>query len=165
MQVLELFFGQTLANHFTKYNLHVKEEDGATRLTLALNVKINGEPQLAYPIPPLNFGVKNPDTGVAPDYSFQINQLVASKGKASVKAFLKKEANLRNEILYAGPDGYPTIPSLDDGFLLERRARVLAMMNVYLLVFPYQEHQPFVTQALASFVKMLQQLKRSRSAA
>ena len=165
MQVLELFFGQTLANHFTKYNLHIKEEDGAIRLTLALNVKINGEAQLAYPIPPLNFGLKNPDTGEAPDYAFQINQLVAAKGKATVKALLKKEANLRNEILYAGPDGYPTIPSLDVGFLVERRARVFAMINLYLLVFPYQEHQPFVAQALASFVKMLQQLKRSRGAA
>ena len=165
MQVLELFFGQTLANHFTKYNLHIKEEDGATRLTLALNVKINGEAQLAYPIPPLNFGVKNPDTGKAPDYSFQINQLVAAKGKATVKAFLKQEANLRNEILYAAPDGYPTIPSLDVGFLVERRKRVMAMINLYLLVFPYAEHQPFVAQALASFVKILQQLKRSRGAA
>jgi hypothetical protein len=165
MQVLGLFFGQTLANHFTKYNLHIKEEDGATRLMLALNVKINGDAQLAYPVPPLNFGVKNPDTGEAPDYAFQINQLIAAKGRATVKAFLKNEANLRNEILYAGPDGYPTIPSLDVGFLVERRARVLAMINLYLLVFPYREHQPFVAQALASFVKMLQHLKRSRGEA
>jgi hypothetical protein len=165
MQVLQLFFAQTFSNHFTKYNLHIKEEDGATRLTLALNVTINGEAQLAYPIPPLNFGLENPDTGDAPDYSFQINQLVAAKGKATVKAFLKNEANLRNEILYATPNGYPTIPSLDVGFLIERRNRVLAMINLYLLVFPYQEHQPFVTQALASFIKLLQQLKRSRIAA
>jgi len=41
----------------------------------------------------------------------------------------------------------------------------LAMIYLYLLVFPYKEQQPFVAQALASFVKMLQQLKRSRSAA
>lgn len=165
MQILQLFFGQTLSNHFTKYNLHIKEEDGATRLMLALNVTIDGEAQLAYPIPPLNFGVTNADTGEAVDYSFQINHLLAAKGKATVRAFLKNEANLRNEILYAGPDGYPTIPSLDVGFLIERRTRVLAMINLYLLVFPYQEHQPFVTQALGSFVNMLRQLKRSRSAA
>ncbi len=164
MKVLELFFGQTLSNHFTKYNLHIKEEDETTRLTLALSMMIGGEAQLAYPIPPLNFGVTNADTGEAVDYSFQINQLVAAKGAASVKAFLKKEANLRNEILYAAPDGYPKISSVDVGFLVERRTRVLAMIYLYLLVFPYQEHQPFVTQALASFVNMLRQLKRSRSA-
>ena len=57
MKVLELFFGQTLSNHFTKYNLHIKEEDETTRLTLALSMMIGGEAQLAYPIPPLNFGV------------------------------------------------------------------------------------------------------------
>ncbi len=165
MQVLGLFFGQTLSNHFTSYKLHIKEEDGAKRLMLALDMIINGEARLAYPIPPLNFGVKNPDTDEAPDYSFQINQLVAAKGKDTVKAFLKKEANLRNEILYAGPDGYPVIPSLHVDFLTERRSRVLAMINLYLVLFPYPEHQPFVTQALASFIKMLQQLKRSRRAA
>ena len=164
MQVLQLFFGQTLSNHFTKYNLHIKEEGGATRLTLALNMTIGREAQLAYPIPPLNFGVTNAETGEAVDYSFQIDQLVAAKGKATVKAFLKNEANLRNEVLYAAPDGYPTISSLDVGFLMERRTRVLAMINLYLLIFPYQEHQPFVTQALASFANMLRQLKRSRSA-
>jgi hypothetical protein len=162
LQVLQLFFGQTLMPDFKKYNLHVKEVDGVARLTLALNVKIYGQEQLAYPIPPLNFGVRYPDTDEIPDYSFQINQLVAAKGKDTVKAFLKKEANLRNEILYAHADGYPTIPSLDIGFLVERRSRVMATIYLYLLVYPYLEHQPFVVQALASFVKMLQQLKRSR---
>ena len=164
MHVLELFFGQTLAKHFSKFTLHIREVDGATRLTLALNMEIDGEAQLAYPIPPLNFGVTYQGTGIAPDYSFQIDQLVKAKGKANVKAFLKSEANVRNEMLYAGPDGYPIIHSLDAGFLVERRRRVLAMINLYLLVSPYEEHQPFVTQALASFVKMLQQLKRSRDA-
>ena len=165
MQVLQLFFGQTLKKHFESYNLHIKEVDGARRLTIALNVSINGVQQLAYPVPPLNFGVSSTDTDGMPDYSIQINQLIAAKGKESVKAFLKSEANVRNEVLYAGPDGYPVIPTLDESFVLERRRRVLAMVNLYLLIYPYPEHQPFVTQALSSFVKMLKHLKRSRSAA
>jgi hypothetical protein len=72
------------------------------------------------------------------------------------------DTNLRNRILYASSGGYPTISSLDVDFLVERHTRVFAMIKLYLLVFPYPEHQPFVTQALASFVKLLEQLKSKR---
>lgn len=159
--ILRLFFAQTVSNHFTNYNLHIKEEDGEKRLMLALNIDINGEPQLAYPIPPLNFDVKYLNSDEMPDYSHQINQFIEAKEHSSIKTFLKKEANLRNKILYAGPDGYPKISNLDTDFLLERRGRIIVMINVYLLIFPYTEHQPFVTQALDAFIKMLKKLNRS----
>ncbi len=129
-------------------------------LAHSLKLTINGTLQLAYPVPPLNFGVSNLDTGESPDYTSQINQLVAARGMATIKAFLKREANARNRVLYAGPDGYTTIASLDPAFLLERRKRVLAMVHVFLLVSPYKQHLPFVSQAQASFVKMLEQLRR-----
>ena len=160
MEVLGLFIGQTFSTHFQNYNLHIKEEIGVTRLTLALKFELGGVSQLAYPIPPLNFGVRNPETDAPVDYSHQINQLVRARGKSSIKAFLKDEANLRNQILYAGPDGYPTIASLDESFLVRRRSRVLTMLNLYLLISPYEEHQPFVIQSLSAFTKLLSQLKR-----
>jgi hypothetical protein len=165
MQILELFIGQTLSSHFKRITLHIQQTGEARRLTLAMNLTVAGVAQLAYPIPPLNFSLLNPDTGESPDYTHQINQLVAAKGKATIKTFLKAEANVRNQVLYADPTGYPTIPSLDPGFLEERRKRVLAMMNIYLLVSPYSEHQPFVSQAIASFVNLVKQLRRSRGVA
>lgn len=163
LEVLELFFGQTLASHFKKYNLHIKEEDGVTRLTLAINVTFNGIEQLAYPIPPLNFGMRylNSDTPI--DYSHQINQLIQARGKITIKAFLKEEANLRNKILYANPDGYPVIESIDASFAYKRRVRVFAMLNLFLLIAPYKEHQTFVSQSIGAFVILLKQLKRSSS--
>lgn len=165
MQVLRLFFEQTFANHFTKFGLHIKEQDGAHRLLLALNLKVHEEIQWVYPIPPLNFDTKYLGTDEATDYSRQINHLIEARGRATVKDFLKKEANLRNELLYASPRGYPAFERLDVRFLNKRRDRVLAMIYLYLLVFPYQEHQPFVSQALDSLVKMLAQLKRKHDAA
>ena len=102
MQILRLFFGQILANQFKQYSLHVKEVDEKTRLMLALEVTINDGKQLLYPNPPLHFGVNSIPSGSPPDYSQQLDQFVHAKGKTTVKEFLKKEANLRNKLLYAG---------------------------------------------------------------
>ena len=162
LQVIGLFFDQTFSDHFTGYKLHITEENGTSRLMLALEVKVDGGLELGYPIPPFNFDIKNPSTGDAPDFTLEINQLVKAKGKATIKEFLKQEANLRNEILYAGPAGYLVISVLNTDFLAERKKRVLVMINLYLMLFPYPERQPFVTQALTSFLKILPQLKRSR---
>lgn len=161
LQVLQLFFSQTLALYFQKYNLHIKEEDGVTRLTLALDVLVDGAAQLVYPVPPLNFHVRNFGTETPVDYQSQIDQFLAAKGKATIREFLRNEANLRNRILYADKNGYPTISSLGDHFLVERKARVWGMIYLYLLVYPYAEHQPFVSQALGAFVKLLDELKRT----
>lgn len=165
LQVLKLFFEQTFAKHCTEYRLHIKKQDGADRLLLALNVKVNEVIQWAYPIPPLNFDAKYPNTDEAPDFSYQIDQQIKARGKATIRAFVSEEANLRNKVLYASPSGGPAIGSLDVRFLNERRTRVLAMIYLYLLVYPYQEHQPFVSQALDAFVKLLAQLEKKRDPA
>lgn len=160
MEILGLFFGQTLGKHLQKYHLHVKEEDGETRLMLALSVVAYGEPKLAYPIPPLNFGVSTLGKTELIDYSSQIAKFTEAKGMPSVKAFLKKEANLRNSILYAGPTGYPVVQDLNVSFIEERRRRVLGILYLFLLIFPYEEHQPYVSQALAAFANLIGQLKK-----
>jgi len=162
LKILGLFFGQILANQFKQYKLHIKEVDGETRLMLALEVNVNSEQQLLYPIPPLHFGVNSIDSGDPPDYSHQINQFIKAKGMTSIKEFLKKEANLRNRLLYAGPDGYPVIKNAPQNinFLAERRERVFVMIHLYLLLYPYKEHQLYVVQSLSAFVAMINQLKR-----
>lgn len=163
LEIVELFFGQTQFNHFQGYKLHIKEEEkeGETRLMLAVKISMNGEPTLAYPIPPLNFWVRDA-AGEPENFATQIGQLVTARGKASVKVFLKEEANLRNQLLYAGPDGYPEVKELSASYLIQRRSRVLAMINLYLLIYPYPDHQPFVTQALSVFLSLVRQLRRER---
>lgn len=163
MEILGLFFGQTVGKHFPNINLHIKEDDGETRLTLALRVTALGVDSLAYPIPPLNFGVSVLGRTEAVDYAHQITEFTKAKGIPSVKTFLKNEANLRNKILYAAPDGYPVVQELKESFVNERRRRVLSMLNLYLLIFPYKEHQPYVAQALVAFVDLLKGLKNGAS--
>lgn len=163
MEILGLFFGQVVGKHFQNFNLHIKEDDGETRLTLALRVSVSGGDGLVYPIPPLNFGVSVLGGAESVDYAHQITEFTKVKGMPSVKAFLKNEANLRNKILYAGPDGYPVVQDLKCSFVEERRRRVLSMLNLYLLIFPYKEHQLYVAQALVAFVNLLKGLKKGAS--
>ncbi len=160
MEILGLFFGQTLGHHFKNYHLHIQDEEGPARLTLALSVQVWGEAKLAYPIPPLNFGVSTPGDSAPVDYKSQIAEFTQAKGMPSVKAFLKKEANLRNTILYAGPTGYPVVQDLNVSFIEERRRRVFGILYLHLLIFPYKEHQPYVSQALFAFADLLKQLKK-----
>ena len=113
MEVVQLFVAQSFADHFQSFKLHIKEESGRTLLMLALDVKVDGQVTLAYPIPPLNFGMKNRDSHEPINYSYQINQLIGARGGDSIKAFLKAEANVRNRILYAGPSGYPEVEEVN----------------------------------------------------
>ncbi len=160
MEIVGLFFGQTIGKLIHNYQLHIKDEDGATRLMLALPIEVFGRPKLAYPIPPLNIGVSGDGMEPYLDYSSQMSEFVETKGKESIEKLIKEKANLRNRILYAGPDGYPVVQELNINFLPEKRRRVLAMAKLYLLIYPYKEHQPYVCQALDVFISILGRLKR-----
>jgi hypothetical protein len=160
MEIVRLFFAQNMSNGFQSFHLQIKEEEGEMRLALALRLTILGEERFAYPIPPLNFGVSVQGEAETMRYASQIAEFIKAKGMPSVRAFLKSEANLRNKILYAAPDGYPVVQDLKDSFLDERRRRVRGMLNLYLLIFPYREHQMYVAHALTAFADLLNRLKK-----
>jgi hypothetical protein len=155
LRIIGLFFGQTFDKTLKEYGLHIKDEDGQRRLMLAFPIKVAGEDTWAYPIPPLNFGVSVAGTGLPPSYATQISAYVTAKGANSIKSYLKKEANLRNEILYAGPDGYPQVPELKAEFIQEKTSHVLTLLQTYLLIQPYPERQPYVQDALTAFLSVV----------
>ena len=97
MRIVGLFFGQIFENKLKEYHLHIKEEEGHRRLMLAFPISIGGESQWAYPLPPLNFGVKVGTPETPPSYKSQISAFVSAKGAKNIRTYLKKEANLRNE--------------------------------------------------------------------
>lgn len=160
MRILGLFFGQIFEKNLKEYRLHIKEEDGQKRLMLAFPLFVAGERQWVYPIPPLNIGVKVGTTATPPSYQGQISAYVDAKGAKNIRSYLKKEANLRNEILYAGPDGYPEVAELKPGFLREKTAHVLILLQAYLLIAPYSDRQPYVQDALGGFLAMVGALEQ-----
>ena len=87
-----------------------------------------------------------------------MDAFVQRAGVSSIHAYIKEQANLRNQLLYAGPTGYPVVHAVDPDFIGSREARLLLLLKVYLLVDPYREHQPFVQASLDAFVAMLKNI-------
>lgn len=153
LQILGLFFKEFSETERLSPKLHLKEEDGELRLLIALTVIVNGERQLVYPIPPLNFGVTS--NGRMPSFKPQVGRFLTKHNSSDILKYIKGEANLRNRLLYAGTHGYPALKNLSDSFFELRRARVMAMVMAYLFIEPWPEQQPFVQQCLDAFLAML----------
>lgn len=157
LRILSLFHGDFLKSNNIKPIFHIKTENGNRHLTIALPIVINGEETHVYPIPPLNFGISIEEK--PPSYKNQVATYVQAKGARDIAQHLKAEANTRNQILYAGPDGYPKVTDVSPAFLQEKTKHVLILLRAYLFIFPYKEQQPFVQHALDAFLAMLGTLK------
>ena len=151
--ILGDFFSETLVPNGIAPAFHIKEEDGISRLTIAIPMTINGESLNAYPIPPLNFAVTSDNK--SPSYKQQINRFVTKIGATNIVSYVKEQSNLRNRILYADPSGFPNVKSTDPKFLDVREARVIVLIRAYLFIYPYKEIQPFVQAALDALLSML----------
>ena len=157
LEVLGLFFAETISAHVKKPALMLKGEGNERRLMLGLLMPVNGEDIWVHPIPPLNFTVSSEAKRLS--YRKQIDALVSHRGAKNISAHIRAQANLRNQLLYAGPDGYPGHVDLSPDFFKTRQIRVMALVRGYLLVQPYQEHLLFVQDALDAFLAMLGVLK------
>lgn len=145
--------------------LAVTEIEGANRLVVGFVLEGEGEPQTAMPVPPLNLSLRDGNTDRFPDLSRNVREILEPTGYTNVLSFLQEESNLRNRILYAAPDGYPLIEDLQPQYILERQRRVLTILKATLLVLPYDEVQPFASDALASFLRLVDRVARPTPAA
>ena len=161
LRVIGLFHGQVFENKIKEYRLHIKEEDGRSRLMLTFPVTIDGEEHWGYPVPPLNFDVKVGTTSKPPSYEAQITSFVKAVGAKDILSYLRKEANLRNQVLYAAPDGYPVISELKPAFLTGKAAHVSKLLQAYLLIKPWPEIQPFVQDSIGAFLAMVGAIESS----
>jgi hypothetical protein len=159
LDVLGMSFAKTIGAQFGDLKLHLQGEGDARRLMIALSIFVNGEEQWASPIPPLNFTATV--NGKALSYRPEIDMLVETKGRRNIIEYLRAQANRRNLLLYAGPDGYPSEVSVPEGFFEGRKARVLSLVRAYLLIQPYDEKMTFVQDALDAFLSMVGALKES----
>lgn len=162
LKIVGLFLGQSLVSTFKNYTLHIQEIEGARRLTLALPIRVGLEDKLVYPQPPLHFFVSEAGSGMSPMFKKQMEEFLVAHGRSTIRSFLKEEANIRNTLLYADPNGYPDMKNMDVSFILARRERVMAMIQVFLLIYPYENHQAFVTHAISVFVELLEKVGRRK---
>lgn len=123
------------------------------KLVLSFPSPIPGDNRFVYPTPPLDFSISSDNKKVS--FKKQADELASKHNKEKLEKFLSKEANLRNELLYATPEGYPTIQKEPTGFVANREHRVLVLTYVYLLISQYKQNQLFVQQSLDAYLKMI----------
>ena len=159
LDVLGLFFAETIAAHVKKPALMLQGEGSERRLMLGLLMQVNGVDQWVHPIPPLNFSVTSEAKRLS--YRRQIEALASHREVKNISGYIRAQANLRNQLLYASPQGYPGHVDLRPDFFEVRKVRVMVLVRAYLLVQPYQEQLSFVQDALDAFLAMLGELKEN----
>ena len=155
--VLGLFFAETTAAHIKKPSLSFHGEGSDQKLELSIMLPIDGEMRWVTPIPPLSFKISSEEKRLS--YRPQIESLAAFRGVNRISEYLKEQANFRNQILYAGPDGYPGQIDLAPDFLEIHQIKVFALIRAYLLIYPHRELQGFVQDSLDAFLAMIGNLK------
>lgn len=138
--------------------LAIGDVDDTKRLIVVFLLEGEGETQTAMPVPPLNLSLNVGETGRFPDLARNIRTVLQETGYTNASRFLRDQANLRNRILYAGPDGYPKIEDLKPEYLQECQRRVLTILKTALLVLPYDMEQPVASQALDAFLLLVNKL-------
>lgn len=128
--------------------------NGKERLQLAINIP-NQEGRIvrAYSFPPLNLTIHNDN--VPHDFANELENLASENGSKQIFELIKERANLRNQVLYAGPKGIPQIKEDAVPFLVDCKDIVFSHFIAFLLIDPHREHQKFVQQSLNAFLRIL----------
>jgi hypothetical protein len=134
-----------------------KDED-KPRLQLALLLDGENEGTVARPDPPLNLRIR--EGGEAVDYQKYFRELISPSGFEDIRKYLNDKKNQRNLLLYASPQGPPDPGPVADSTLLDYRNRVMTILKVALLIWPYKEVQPFVQEAVGSFLGLAGRLRK-----
>lgn len=150
LEIIKMTFAQLIRHNKMKIGLHISSEDGKRRLKSYHTLPDTG--LCSWPQPPLNFSMKIDGEGDM--YAKEIDHYLKEVGANDIVQYVKKLANARNEVLYANHAGIPEV-DIDALFLTERKAKVISMLKVYLLIKPYSEKQLFVQQNIYTYLKVL----------
>jgi len=138
-------------------NLHlsIKGEGNNRRLKLSFSF-LDG---LISAIPPLGFEVKLNDK----PYYFdkELLEITTGESRKDIIKHIEKIANLRNELLYARPEGIPRFSGNIEKVLEKRQNVVIALLRMFSLIFPYEEKALFVQQALNAFLRMMGDIEQT----
>lgn len=154
---LGIFFAETLNDTIDGKKLLIDETGVEPRLIINLHIKGTPKNHWLSPIPPLNFSVSVDGRKVS--YKAQMAQLATSRNADSILTYIRQQANTRNKLLYASPEGYPSDIVLGKQHLRNRTSHVFALVRAFLLIQPYREPLQFVQDTLNAFLAMLGVLK------
>lgn len=144
--------------------LTIRLNESATPPTVNILIDMNSvglktrEPLVGIPDQPLNFSIATgPTNRTAHRFEDELKQIAQGHDVEGIIALIKREANIRNRLLYAGDTGIPRI-EFKDGFLIERLRRVTVLLVLTIAIQQTSMHQLFALQCLRSFLLALQKI-------
>jgi len=146
-------------NGIQKVRLGIPVNEGKPRLQLALLLDGANEGIVARPDPPLNLSIR--EGGDPVSYRDYFIELITEAGYEDIRKYLEIKKNRRNLLLYASPQGLLDPGPVADSTLLDYKQRVMTILMATLLVWPYKEAQPFVQEAVNSFVGLTRRLSQN----
>jgi hypothetical protein len=111
----------------------------------------------AYPVPPLNFSISMNDKPYYFENEFL--EIASGKNKKDIQKYIQEIANTRNRILYAAPEGIPSIDGNIEKILKAKQAKVFTLLRILALIYPYKQKSLFIQQALNSYLNVLGQIE------
>lgn len=121
------------------------------RLILDIGTLVgDAEPLFGEPDHPFNYLLRAGDNPKAYRFEKQLQALADERGSQSVGELVKREANLRNRLLYADDEGIASV-NFNDSLILRKRDRVYRLALITIGVLQTTERQLFVKQCLDAF--------------
>lgn len=117
------------------------------------------EPLFGIPDHPLNFSIqKGEGVGLAHRFGEELQGIAMERGVSEIVDLINNEANERNRLFYAGDTGLPHV-TVEDGFFLERRRRVMVLLLLTIAIQQTPTHQLFAVQCLRSLLLALRKIE------
>lgn len=136
-----------------KYILKIESEGKDKKLSLSFPFQKGN----ITTIPPLGFELSK--NGKIYHFEDELLEITQGKNREDIIKHVNNISNLRNELIYAQPDGVPTISSDILAHLNRRKAVVIVFLRIYALIYPYKEKAIFVQQALNAYLKMMGEIE------
>lgn len=151
---------EKLRTDLPKTKLYFDGSQNPARLFLRVELPnpTTGQLMWGLPQPPLHFSFSSEEEGYNSRlYAFEreIQQIATEMGAATIIDHIRERANLRNKLLYAASEGYPSISGDIEASLRSYQRNVFTILKLYLMIDPYPKQQNFVQQCLDAYLKML----------
>lgn len=145
-------------NGIKEVRLGIPKDEEKPKLQLVLLLDGENDGFVARPDPPLNLSIR--EGGEVVDYQKYFRELISPSGFEDIRKYLNVKKNERNLLLYASPKGLLDPGPVADSTLTDYKHRIMTILKAALLIWPYTEAQPFVQEAVRSFLGLAGRLRK-----
>lgn len=153
LMIISAFMHNVGASEYLKVTVKEGSGENAGKLDVFFPSPLSGDSSLMRSVPPLGFSISSHGKNIT--FQKQADELASIHNKNQLKTHISKEANLRNELIYASHEGMPSEIEDPTDFISDREQRVMVLTYIYLLISQYPERQLFVQQSLDAYLRLL----------